>query len=131
HTTTTAKYGQDGWRTEQDFWGDRPAPVGNENFDAWADLNGSNALTERRFFGAGTDRLVARVDVSGGSATATYWYLTDVRGSVVGLLNNSAVVVETRTYDGYGNVLTDSAPTLGDRYAYTGRELDPVTGLES
>ena len=36
----------------------------------------------------------------------------------------------TITYDGYGNVLSDSNSSFTDRYLYTGRELDSVTGLQ-
>ena len=36
----------------------------------------------------------------------------------------------TITYDGFGNVLSNSNSSFTDRYLYTGRELDSVTGLQ-
>jgi YD repeat-containing protein len=42
------RYGVDGWKTQQDFWGNAAQHEGQENFDVWADLSGANALTARR-----------------------------------------------------------------------------------
>jgi hypothetical protein len=43
----------------------RPPAVGGENFDAWIDLDGANAMTARRVFGAGFDAPVARQGAGG------------------------------------------------------------------
>ena len=37
---------------------------------------------------------------------------------------------DTITYDGYGNVLTETNPSFGDRYKFTAREFDSATGLQ-
>src|SRR6266849_1881547 len=37
---------------------------------------------------------------------------------------------DTMTYDGFGNLLTESNATFGDRYKYTGRQLDAETNLQ-
>ncbi len=91
----------------------------------WADLNGSNALLTRYVHGDQTDQLFARVSSTGTVA----WYLTDRLGSVRNLTDNSGVVQDTITYDGYGNA-TETNAASGDRYKFTGRELDSETGLQ-
>jgi RHS repeat-associated protein len=95
--------------------------------NAGADLNGSNALVMRRLYLDGTDRLLARI-VWGGNAA---WYLTDTRGSVRDIANYAGtMVLDHIDYDGYGVVGNETVPGSGDRYKYTGRELDSVTGLQ-
>ena len=100
------------------------AGIGNENFDAWADLNSSNALTARRVYGDAVDEVVAKIS----SAGVETWYETDRQGSVVGLVNGSGTPVETIVYDGFGKVTSDSAPSAGDRYGYAGREEEALAG---
>lgn len=56
------------------------------------------------------------------------WYLGDRQGSVVGLVDGAGSPIATVSYDGYGRVASDSAPSLGDRYRYTGRELESGAG---
>jgi RHS repeat-associated protein len=106
--TTTERYGYDGE-------------------DVWADLDGSNNLVTRRLFGPGTDQVVARITASGGAAA---WYLSDRQGSVTKIVGAIGGVIDTLTYDGFGKVTSESFPNKGDRYAYTGRERDIVTGLQ-
>src|SRR5262249_52601645 len=77
-------------------------------------------------FGDGADELVARISAGGAAA----WYLTDVRGSVTKVIDGSGAVIDAITYDGFGNILSESSPASGDRYKYTGREWDSVTGLQ-
>ncbi len=56
-----------------------------------------------------------------------YYYSKDGLGSVVNLTDSSGQVVESYTYDEYGNV---SAPSqIGNRYLYTAREYDPEINL--
>ena len=52
------------------------------------------------------------------------WYLTDRQGSVRDLTNASGAVQDHVSYDGFGNVVSESNASIGDRYKYTGRELD-------
>ena len=61
------------------------------------------------------------------SAGTAAWYLTDRQESIRGMTDNTGTLQETVHYDGYGNIVSDSNPTFGDRYKYTGRELDSVT----
>jgi RHS repeat-associated protein len=114
-TTTTERFVVDGWDTA------KPGAVGTENFDAAIDLNGSNAVTARRVFGAGFDDLVGMQSGSG----AVSWYGTDHLGSVRQVFDNSGTVTNTVDYDAFGGFL---GGVPADRYAYTGREYDAVTG---
>ena len=110
------RFGVDGWATAE------PKAVGNENFNDWVDLDGSNNLTMRRAFGTGFDQPVARM-TSGGTVN---WYLTDYQGSVRLVIDNSDTVVATTVYSANG-VLTSGS--LSDRYGYTGMQLDSLLGL--
>jgi RHS repeat-associated protein len=100
---------------------------GYDGDNVWADVDGSNALQTRYVRPDGTDALAARVTAS---SSAVAWYLTDRQGSVRALTDNSGVVQDQLTYSGYGVLLTESDPSFGDRYKYTGREWDGVTGLQ-
>ena len=70
---------------------------------------------------------MARISTSGGIAA---WYLTDRLGSVRDLTDATGAVQDTITYDGYGNVLSETNPSFGDRYKFTAREFDSATGLQ-
>jgi RHS repeat-associated protein len=117
--TTVTSYGLDQWYPAQ------PTPVGNENFNAWADLNGSNALTMRRMWGPGVDEPLAREDSSGNVG----WYLTDYLGNVVGLTNGSGTPLTTITFNGFGTVLSNSTPAQSDRYLKAGSQYNSALGL--
>ena len=58
-------------------------------------------------------------------STGVSYFLTDHLGTTTALTDVSGNVVETLSYDSFGNN-TGSART---RYTYTGRECDPDTGL--
>ena len=70
--------------------------------------------------------LFARISAAGTAA----WYLTDLEGSVTNLTDNSGNVQDTISYDAFGNVTSESNPSFGDRFKYTGRELDSETGFQ-
>ncbi|QDU23374.1 RHS repeat-associated core domain-containing protein [Urbifossiella limnaea] len=113
-TTTTERYAYDGWDTA------KPGAVGTENFDAWAEVDGSGTVTTRRAFGAGFDAPVAAV---GGSSAG--WYAADLVGSVRLNLNAAGAATHSATYSAFGVVTAGGA---GDRYGYAGREWDGVLG---
>jgi RHS repeat-associated protein len=89
-------------------------------------LNGSNALQTRYLRGDQVDQLFASVS---GSGTVS-WQLTDRLGSVRNVVNNSGVLQDTITYDGYGCIKTETNAASGGRYKFTGREQDTETGLQ-
>jgi hypothetical protein len=55
--------------------------VGNENWDVWADLDGSSSLTTRYVRGDVIDQLFARIEEDP-EGDIPYWYLTDHLGSI-------------------------------------------------
>jgi RHS repeat-associated protein len=96
----------------------------------WADLDNSNNVLVRYLYGTGVDDILTRTQVSGTTATVMA-YLRDRLGSVRDLLQfNTQTIVEHRDYDGFGNIVVDTAPAVGDRYGFTGREFDSNTGLQ-
>jgi RHS repeat-associated protein len=113
-TTAITRYAVDGWNTAQ------PAPMGNENFNDLIDLNSSNAVVTRRLFGPGVDDPIAREDASGNEG----WYETDELGNVRGITNGTGTPLTTITYDGWGNVLSNSTSAQSDRYLKAGSQWD-------
>src|SRR5690606_37137449 len=59
----------------------------------------------------------------------TAWYLTDHLGSVRDIVNGVGVVIDTITYDSFGNVVAEANAAGGDRFKFTGREWDAEAGL--
>jgi RHS repeat-associated protein len=53
------------------------------------------------------------------------YFLQDHLGSTTGLTNSSGSLVESASYDAFGN----ASGNLSTRYSYTGREYDSFTGL--
>ena len=96
----------------------------------YADFNGSGTLTERYVSGPGVvngaavDELLART--SSGGATA--WYLTDKLGSVRDIVSSSGTVLDHVVYDSFGNIVSETNASNGDRFKYAGMEYDSVTG---
>ncbi len=90
----------------------------------YADFNSSGSLTERYLHGQAIDQLFARYDGSNAS-----WYLTDLLGSVRMITDKSANVLDQITYDSYGNIVSETSPSNGDRFKFTGREWDSEIGL--
>jgi len=58
-TTVVTRFGYDGWNPA------KGAPTGNENYDVWADLNGTNNLQTRYLRGDLVDQLFGRVNADG------------------------------------------------------------------
>ena len=129
-SSVTYVYDVLGNRIEEDTWtsggGSATTRFGYLDRNAFVDMNGSNTLQMRRLYLNRVDLLFARID-SGGSAN---WYLTDHQGSVRGIVNASGVSQATVTYDGFGNVVSNTGPSATDRYLYTSREFDSVTELQ-
>ena len=88
-----------------------------------AEYDGTSGALQRRFVpGAGIDDDIAMVTASG---TKTFFH-QDKLGSVVAMSDTSGNLAEgPYTYDAFGN----GAPTTGVPFKYTGRRLDPETGL--
>ncbi len=92
--------------------------------NTYADFNGSGSLTKRYLYAQAIDELFARYDGSNAN-----WYLTDLLGSVRVITDKSANVLDQITFDGYGNIVSETSPSNGDRFKFTGREWDSEIGL--
>ncbi len=68
--------------------------------------------------------LVARKELSNNNKT--FYYHPDHLGSTSLITNQSGAVIEETTYEPFGEVSSGGS----DRFLYTGKELDPGTGLE-
>jgi RHS repeat-associated protein len=97
----------------------------NQGDHVWSDFNESGAVVARYLTGAGADEMLARFRPDEG----TIWYLTDHLGTVRDLAGASGAVVNHIDYDSFGKVLAESGLSVADRFLFTGREYDPVTGL--
>jgi RHS repeat-associated protein len=69
--------------------------------------------------------MIARFD-----GTNTAFYLTDNIGSVRLIVNSSGAILDQVTYDCFGKILSETNSTNGDRFTYTGRELDSESALQ-
>ena len=96
-----------------------------------AETNATGTITAKYVFGPGLDEPLKMVRGS----TTSYFHV-DGLGSVVGLTDTTGTVVEKYRYDVYGQVqITTASDTVlpqsavGNRFLFTGRELDTETGL--
>jgi RHS repeat-associated protein len=64
------------------------------------------------------------------SATGMIWALADRLGSVDTLTDAVGNVVDERTFDSFGRLISETNPAVSFRYGYTGRELDAESGLD-
>ena len=74
--------------------------------------------------GAVTPSILARTSASG----TTAWYLTDKLGSVRDIVNTSGTKLDHIVYDSFGNIVTETNATNGDRFKFAGMEYDATTG---
>jgi RHS repeat-associated protein len=86
--------------------------------------DGVGDQTFHYLYGMGADQVLAQ-----DSETGMVWSLADRLGSIDVLVNSQGSIVDQRTYDSFGNTLSQLDPTVKFRFGYTGRESDPETGL--
>ncbi len=110
-TTTTTRFAYDGWKTALDVAGNPASYVGHENWDVWADMDGTNSLENRYLRGDMVDQVFARIDGLGVAS----WLLTDYQGSIRTVIDNLGTVNDQITYDGLGNA-TQTNSAEGGRY---------------
>jgi RHS repeat-associated protein len=89
--------------------------------DVLLDLNSSLGVTTSYLNGPGVDDHLRQTNTT----TGVSYFLSDHLGSTTALTDATGTVVETLSYDSFGN----SAGSARTRYTYTGREQDPDTGL--
>ncbi len=86
-----------------------------------AEYDGAGTLLRRYVYGPGLDEPLATVDAAGNHS----FHFTDALGSVVALANASGQLTEKHACSAYG--LAPS--TAGTVFQFTGRRIDPETGL--
>jgi RHS repeat-associated protein len=89
-------------------------------------FNGSNTLTRRYLHGPSIDQILADEDVVPKQIS---WPLSDHQETVRDWVNNSGVIQNHLRYDSFGKIVSQTAPALNPRFAYTGREWDSEIGL--
>ena len=92
---------------------------------AWADFDESEDVLARYLFGDRIDEIVARWTPGNGTA----WYLTDHLGTVRDIVDDAGDLLNTITYDSFGNIVVQTNAAAGDRFTYTGREYDSELDL--
>jgi RHS repeat-associated protein len=96
--------------------------------DLLLDFNASGTQTARYLNGPQGD-LVDTV-LSRQTSSGVAWYLPDRLGTVRDLINNSGSIIDHVDYGAFGNVLSESNPSNGDRLmGFAGMERDTATGL--
>ncbi len=122
----TYVYDAPGQRIEKDVWAGSTTTTrfAYDGRQIWADLTSSNSLQTRYVRGDRVLELLARI-VSGTAA----WFLADWMGSVRNVVDNTGAVIDTITYDGYGNITNERNPATGGQYKYDGYRYDSETGL--
>jgi RHS repeat-associated protein len=85
--------------------------------------DGTGTEVARYAQGPGIDEHLAML-----RGTTTSYYEQDGSGSVTSLTNSAGSIVQSYTYDSFGNT-TASSGTLTNFYRYTGREFDVETAL--
>ena len=88
-------------------------------------FDGDGNQTQRNFHGPLIDQILAIE----GAGSQVQWGLGDNLGTIRLVVNADGVVQNRIVYDSFGEVIEESNPGVEFRYGFTGRELDPETGL--
>ncbi len=91
-----------------------------------ADFNSSGQVTHRYLYSRAVDSVLADVNTSGNGSTS--WELADQLGSIRDVVNAAGTVIDHVQYDPFGNILSESNPSNGDRFKFTGQQYDAATG---
>jgi RHS repeat-associated protein len=112
-STTTERYLMDGDHVVVDF----------ESTDQ---KFGTGEEMRRYVYGPGVDERIVMIDEEASGAEPTHhFYHTNHQGSVIATSDEAGELIDTYTYDEFGN----SDTLTGNPYRYTGRRLDEETGL--
>jgi RHS repeat-associated protein len=87
-------------------------------------FDGGGNQTHRYLHGVQTDQILA--DESAGGSVL--WPLTDNLGTVRDLVDSNGAILNRIGYDSFGKVVSQTNPSVGFRFGFTGRELDAETG---
>ena len=87
-------------------------------------FDGTGTQTHRYLYGPGVDQVLADE-----TPTSVNWALADNQGTIRDVIDSQGQVLNHIVYDSYGQVTSETNPSLDFRYGYTGRERDKETGL--
>jgi RHS repeat-associated protein len=87
--------------------------------------DGGGNQTFHYLYGLNVDSVLAQ-----DSSTGMVWALADRLGSVDTLTDGEGVVVDKRSFDSFGRILSETNPSVSFLYGYTGRERDLESGLD-
>jgi RHS repeat-associated protein len=94
--------------------------------DVLLEFEGNIADPSMRYLhGPQVDQVLAQEDGLG----ATQWLLGDHLGTIKDLVDDSGNLLNHRTFDSYGNLVSETDGSFESRYSFTGREFDAETGL--
>ncbi len=87
-------------------------------------------MTSRYLYTRAVDEVFARLadDQQNGQLELS-WYIADRLGSIRQQVQTDGTILNEINYDSFGNIVTETNPSAGDRFKYTGREYDDLTGL--
>jgi RHS repeat-associated protein len=101
----------------------------SDNAEEVEERHGANAILRRYVYGSGIDERIAMLDsaCTGGRC----YYLTNWQHSTTTLVNQTGTLNATYRYGPYGEGAnwTPSDALTGNPFRYTGRRIDPETGL--
>lgn len=127
----TYRYDGLGRRIEKNFDGTIRRYV-YDGEDVVLEFDGTNALTARYTHGLEfDDPLVMQRDVDGSGSfesTESYFYHTDVLGSIVQITGSDGTIVNAYAYSVFGELVSQNG-NLENPYMFNSREFDVETGL--
>ena len=69
------------------------------------------------------------MEVKNGAGYTPYYYHADGLGSITGLSDATGTMVQTYSYDAFGNVTVFGSGNVAQPFAFTGREYDAETSM--
>ena len=69
------------------------------------------------------------MEVKSGASYTPYYYHADGLGSITGLSDATGTMVQTYSYDAFGNVTVSGSRNVAQPFAFTGREYDTETQM--
>jgi RHS repeat-associated protein len=125
-TTSDYKYDPFGRRIEKKVTSGGTVTTTKYIYDGMniiAEYNANNQLTTKYVQGPGIDEHLSIQ--KGGNV---WYYHTDGLGSVTAMTDSAGAVIQTYSYDSFGNIVNQTG-SIQQPYIYTGREYDSETGL--
>ncbi|NEQ48277.1 MAG: hypothetical protein F6K00_33980 [Leptolyngbya sp. SIOISBB] len=92
--------------------------------DVLLEFEDGSTPSMRYLHGPQVDQVLAQED-----SNETLWLLGDHLGTIKDIVNDNGNLLNHRTFDSYGNLVSETDGSFDSRYSFTGREFDAETGL--